>query len=119
MKRLPIIIIVLALASLAMATPFIVADPQSATKYRVRLSSDNGVTWGAWVEGDPVAGQMKFDIGTTPAGNYKCEAQAGGDIEVIDSTSGAKSSVWKWSVSAPFLLRVTPGTTAVNIKVIE
>jgi hypothetical protein len=111
--------LVLALATLALATPFIVADPQSATKYQMRLSADNGVTWGAWVQGDPVGGQMKFDIGTTPAGTYKGEAQAGGNVTVTDSTTGNTSTVFKWSTSAPFSLTVVPGQKTLNIKVIE
>lgn len=119
MKRLLIIGMVLALASLAMAAPFIVADPQSATKYQMRLSSDNGVTWGAWIQGDPVSGAMKFDIGSIAAGNYKGEAQAGGNVSVTDSTSGVTTTVFKWSTSAPFLLKIDIGQKTLNIKVIE
>jgi hypothetical protein len=108
-----------AVASAAIAAPFIVADPQSATKYRMRLSADNGTTWGAWVEGPPINGSLRFDIAGTPAGNYKGEAQAGGEVSVTDSVTGQVSTVFMWSASAPFLLTVRPGQTAVNIRVIE
>ena len=112
------VIVVLALASLAMAAPFIVADPQVATRYQMRLSSDGGTTWGPWVQGDPVSGAMRFDIGTTAAGNYRGEAQAGGNVSVTDTTTGNVSTVFKWSTSAPFQLTVVPGQTIINIKVI-
>lgn len=118
-KILGLTVLVLAMAAVALAAPFIVADPQSATKYQMRLSSDNGATWSAWVQGDPVGGQMKFDIASTPAGSYKGEAQAGGNVTVTDSTTGAVSTVWMWSVSAPFLLNKLPGQKTINIKVIE
>ena len=105
--------------SIAIAAPFIVADPQVATKYRMRLSADNGTTWGAWVEGNPIAGGMKFDVATTPVGSYKGEAQAGDTISVTDSTTGVTTTVFGWSASAPFLLVVKAGQKTVNIKVIE
>ena len=119
MKRLALALAILAMAVSVMASPFIVADPQSATKYQMRLSADNGATWSAWVQGDPVGGQMKFDIASTPAGSYKGEAQAGGNVTVTDSTTGNVSTVWMWSVSAPFLLNKLPGQKTINIKVIE
>ena len=110
---------VLCAVAMVMAAPFIVADPSTATKYRMRLSADNGATWSAWVEGNPVAGAMKFDIVATPAGSYKGEAQAGGNVTVTDSTTGNVSTVWMWSASAPFLLNKLPGQVAVNIRVTE
>jgi hypothetical protein len=85
----------------------------------MRLSADNGVTWGAWVEGNPVAGAMKFDIATTTPGAYKGEAQAGDNISVTDSTTGVVTTVFGWSASAPFLLNVKAGQKTINIKVIE
>ena len=111
--------LVLVLATLALAAPFIIADPQVASKYRMRLSADNGVTWGSWVEGNPVSGGMKFDIATTPVGSYKGEAQAGDTISVTDSTTGVTTSVFGWSASAPFLLVVKAGQKTVNIKVVD
>jgi hypothetical protein len=118
MKKLFLTVAILAVSALAIASPFIVADPSTATKYQLRLSSDNGVTWGAWVQGDPVSGALKFDIGSTAAGNYKGEVQAGGNVTVTDSTTGNVSTVFKWSASAPFLLVIQPGQTVVGIKVI-
>jgi hypothetical protein len=112
--------LVLVLATLALATPFIVADPQSATKYQMRLSADNGVTWGPWTEGVAVSGAMKFDVGTNPAGNYKGEAQAWGvTTSLTDSVTGVTTTVIGWSASAPFLLTLKVGQKTVNIKVIE
>ena len=105
--------------TLAIASPFIVADPQTATRYRMRLSADSGATWGTWVEGNPVSGAMRFDIAGTAAGSYKGEAQAGGNVSVTDSTTGQVSTVWMWSATAPFLLNVAAGQTVVNIRVIE
>jgi hypothetical protein len=118
MRKLFIVLAILAVAALAIASPFIVADPSTATKYQLRLSSDNGVTWGAWVQGDPVSGALKFDIGSTATGNYKGEVQAGGNVTVTDSTTGNVSTVFGWSASAPFLLVIQPGQTVINIKVI-
>ena len=119
MKKLFLTLAILAVAALAIASPFIVSDPQTATKYRLRLSSDNGATWGAWVEGVPVTGAMKFDIAATAAGNYKGEAQAGDNISVTDSTTGVTTTVFGWSASAPFLLVVKAGQKTINIRVIE
>ena len=111
--------IVLILAAVALASPFITADPQTATKYRIRLSSDNGATWSAWTEGAPIAGAMRFDIAGTAPGSYSGEAQAGDNITLTDSTTGQVSTVFGWSASAPFLLTVRAGQRTVNIKVIE
>ena len=110
---------VLVLAAVVLASPFIVSDPQTATKYRMRLSADNGATWGAWVEGAPIAGAMKFDIASTTPGNYKGEAQAGDNISVTDQTTGVTTTVFGWSASAPFLLTVRAGQRTINIRVIE
>jgi hypothetical protein len=120
MKRLLIIAAILMLTVAAFAAPFIVADPQTdATKYRMRLSSDNGASWGSWIEGDPVGNALKFDISGTPKGTYLGEAQAGDNTELTDSTTGNVSTVWGWSASAPFALKVRPGQKTANIKVIE
>lgn len=110
--------ILLALAAAAAAGPFLVADPQEATKYRMRLSADGGATWGDWVEGSPVNGALRFDLAGTPAGNYRGEAQAGGVVSVTDAATGQVSTVPLWSASAPFSLTVRPGQTVVNIRVI-
>jgi hypothetical protein len=115
-----IFLLLLVCFSIAIAAPFIVADPQvDVTKYRMRLSADNGVTWGSWVEGDPVGNALKFDISGTPKGTYLGEAQAGANVELTDSTSGVVSTVWQWSASAPFVLKVRAGQKTANIKVIE
>ena len=119
MKKLFLTLAILAVAAMAIASPFIVADPQTATKYRMRLSADNGATWSAWTEGAPIAGAMKFDIAGTVPGNYKGEAQAGDNITLTDSTTGQVSTVFSWSASAPFLLTVKAGQKTINIRVIE
>ena len=111
--------LVLVLVTAALAAPFIVADPQTATKYRMRLSADNGVTWGSWVEGNPVNGALRFDVSETPTGSYKGEAQAWGKVSITDSTSGQISTVFMWSPSAPFVLSVTPGMMIMNIRVVD
>ena len=118
MNRLLMIIAILISASIAIASPFIVADPDpTVTQYQIRLSSDGGTTWGNWVQGNPVANTMRFDIGTTPAGNYKGEVQAGANVTLTDSTTGQTSTVFKWSASAPFLLVVPTGKTVTHITV--
>lgn len=118
MKRLLIIAAILVIAATAMAAgPYIVADPQTdATKYRMRLSADGGVTWGTWTEGPPVSNAMRFDLEPVPKGTYKGEAQAGGDVTVTDTTTGAVSTVFQWSVSAPFGLKKTPGNSPIHIR---
>jgi hypothetical protein len=120
MKKLFLTIAILAVAALAVASPFIVADPNPATKYQMRLSADNGVTWGPWTEGAAVSGAMRFDVGANPAGAYKGEAQAWGvTSSLTDSTTGVTTTVIGWSASAPFLLDLKIGKKIVNIKVIE
>jgi len=119
MKKLLISIIVLSLVSIAFAEPFIVCDPaQNVSKYQLRLSADNGTTWSPWTEGPAQSdGSMKFDLVSTPPGNYKGEAQAFGTYQVTDSTTGQVSTASGWSSSAPFLLG-TPNSTR-NIKIIK
>ena len=120
MKKISIIFAVLIFAVAAFAAPFIVADPQlDVTKYRMRLSADNGVTWSAWTEGVPVNNALKFDVSGTPKGTYLGEAQAGGDVELTDTTSGLVSTVWQWSASAPFVLKVRAGQTTTKIKITD
>lgn len=119
MKRLSIILAILIFAAPAMASPLVVADPQSATKYRMRLSADNGVTWGAWVEGNAVSGAMRFDVGANTPGPYKGEAQAWGvSTSLTDSTTGVVTTIIDWSASSPFVLNLKAGQKVVNIKVI-
>jgi hypothetical protein len=109
---------ILLLAGVAFAEPFLVADPMSeATRYRVRLSADNGTTWGSWVEGTPVNQAARFDLGGTPSGNYRGELQAYGSWRLTDSTSGQTSTVTTWTPSAPFLL-IPPSSTR-NIRVVD
>ena len=118
MKRF-IILSILLFATSAMASPFVVADPSPATNYRLRLSTDNGVTWSAWAVGSTVSGAMKFDLATTTPGSYKAEVQAGGEVTLTDSTTGNVTMVIFWGTSAPFLLNLKAGQKTVNIKVIE
>lgn len=118
MRQFLMVLAVLMVAGPALAAgPYIVSDPDpEATLYRMRLSSDGGVTWGPWTEGPPVGQALKFDLGGVARGTYKGEAQAGGNVEVTDSTSGQVSTVFQWSSSAPFSLRVTPGKSPIHIK---
>src|SRR4030067_839606 len=100
MKKLIAIIFlsILLFTSLVLAEPFIVSNPQTdATKFRMRLSADNGVTWGPWSEGNPVSNAMKLELQPVTPGNYKGEAEAGGNVTVTDSTSNQTSTVFKWS----------------------
>ena len=104
----------------ALAQPYIVADPQAdADKFRIRFSTDNGVTWGAWAEGPPVDGGLKFSIAGVAPASYKGEAQAGATVELTDSTTGVTTTVEAWSDSAPFLLTVRPGNAPAKIKVLK
>lgn len=94
------------------AEPYLTADPQpEATAYRVRLSTDNGTTWGAWTLGPPVQQRLLFDLRPIAPDDYTGEAQAQGTYTVTDSTTGATSSATVWSDSAPFRLTVPPGAT--------
>lgn len=119
MKRLALALAILAMAVSVMADPSIVSDPDSeALRYRMRLSLDNGATWGTWVEGPPVAQAMKFDISGTARGDYKGEAEAAGETKVVDIATGAVSTVIQWSNAAPFSLAVKPGKTPTGIKAV-
>jgi len=103
------------LVPLVFASPFLSSDPNPThTSYQVRLSADNGVTWGAWVEGPPKDNHLWFDLGTTAPGPYKGEAQGFGTWEVTDGMTGTKSSEQTWSPSAPFLLKVPSGVTGIK-----
>lgn len=119
MKKLLIALtILIAFAGLALAEPFVVADPQAdATRYRMRLSSDGGATWGTWAEGLPVSNAMRFDIANTPPANYSGQAQAGANVTVTDSTTGQTTTSLRWSNSAPFVLRVPNIQTPANVAV--
>lgn len=91
----------------AAAEPFLGADPQTdATVYRIRLSADDGATWGAWTQGPSVNNVMRFDLGGTSPGDYDGQAQAGALITVRDTTTGQTTTAPVWSASAPFELRV-------------
>jgi len=103
------------LVPLVFASPFLSSDPNPThTEYQVRLSADNGATWGSWAEAPPRDAHLWFDLGTVAPGNYKGEAQGFGTWEVTDGLTGEKSSVQTWSPSAPFLLSVPPG---VKVKI--
>lgn len=121
MKKLIAIIFlsILLFTSLVLAEPFIVSNPQTdATKFRMRLSADNGVTWGTWSEGNPVSNAMKFDLQPVTPGNYKGEAEAGGNVTVTDSTSNQTSTVFKWSDPAPFVLSIPSLTKPTGTKAV-
>lgn len=103
------------------ADPFIVSDPVTeASVFRIRLSADNGQTWGGWVEGPPATGALRFDLATTPAGTYLGQAQAGADISVTDSATGITTTSRQWSQDAPFVLRVPTNPRApVKVRIIN
>jgi hypothetical protein len=117
--RLILVLAVLVFAASASAEPFLVADPQPAAWFAMRLSADNGATWSAWTEGPPVSGALRFDLGSVPPGQYKGQARAGGNVEVTDDTTGVKSVVWRWSDPSPFSLSVSTGVPPKNLKGVE
>jgi hypothetical protein len=121
MKRsIAILFFMLVFSAIVFASPFIISDPQTdATKFRMRLSADNGATWSAWVEGDPVSGGAKFDLAGVQKGVYKGEMQAGAYCSVTDSTTNVTTTVWIWSESAPFVLDQQISGKPVNIKVTQ
>jgi hypothetical protein len=99
---------------------FLVSDPQTdATSFRIRLSADNGSTWGAWSVGPPVSNAMRFDMSTYPAGTFKGEAQAGLTTSVTDTTTGVTTTSTAWSASSPFGLRTPSKVSPKAIRVID
>lgn len=118
-KTLIVLGLILLSVGIAFAGPFLISDPAiNITKYQIRLSADNGVTWSAWAESPAQTdGSMRYDIGSYAAGNYKGEAQAYGTYTVTDSTSGQVSTAVGWSASAPFVLG-TPSST-IKVRVIK
>lgn len=119
MKKLFVLLVVLvAMVGLAFAQPYIVSDPQTdATKYRMRLSTDAGATWGTWVEGPAVSNAMRFDLSPIPPASYQGQAQAGAVYSVTDSTTGQTTSVDTWSTSAPFVLNVRSSSPPTGVGV--
>ena len=118
MKKLFLIFAILLFVVPAMAQPYISADPQTdATKYRIRFSTDGGVSWSPWTEGPPVNNALMFNIAGMPVADYKGEAQAGAVFEVTDVQTGQVTAVDEWSASSPFLLKVKRGNAPAQLKV--
>ena len=114
--RYLLILIILAVATVASAQPYITSDPQpDADAFRMRLSPD-GITWGDWVEGPPVNGGMKFSIQAVQRGTYAGEAQAIGTTELTDLQTGQISQVQDYSPSAKFTLIRRPGNAPAVLK---
>jgi hypothetical protein len=91
------------------------ADPEVAL-YRVRFSSDDGQTWGDWIESLPVNNALKHETTNMVRGVYKGEAAAGGYVELTDRTSKEVTTVFRWSDPAGFQLRVLPGKLPDKLK---
>lgn len=119
MKKLFVLLVVMvAMVGLAFAQPFLTADPQTdATKYRMRLSTDAGATWGSWVEGPANNNALWFDLSPVPPANYQGQAQAGAIYEVTDTQTGQTTSVDTWSSSAPFALSVRSSSPPTGVRV--
>jgi hypothetical protein len=99
---------------------FLVSDPQTdATSFRIRLSADNGATWGAWSVGPPVSNAMRFDLSGYSAGTYQGQAQAGLTTSVTDTTTGVTTTSTAWSASSPFGLRTPSKVSPKAIRVID
>lgn len=118
MKKLFLILVILVFAAMALAQPYITADPQTdASKYRIRFSTDGGATWSTWTEGPPVNNALMFDISGMPVNNYNGEAQAGSEWELTDMTGMITTTVDAWSASSPFLLKIKRGNAPAQLKV--
>ena len=119
MKKLFVLLVVLAaMVGLAFAQPFLVSNPQTdATKYRMRLSTDAGATWGTWVEGPAVNNALRFDLANIPPASYQGQAQAGAVYTVTDSTTGQTTTADTWSTSAPFVLNVQSSSPPAAVRV--
>jgi hypothetical protein len=116
MKKLFLILAILAFAVPAAAQPYVISEPQpDADAFRMRLSPD-GITWGDWVEGPPVNGGMKFSIQAVQRGTYAGEAQAIGTTELTDLQTGQVSQVQDYSPSAKFTLIRRPGNAPAVLK---
>jgi len=116
MKKLIVILTVLMLSTcLALASPYVSANPDTNhSKYRVRISSD-GVNWGAWAEGQPFENHLYFDMGPIKPGDYSGEAQAYTVYSVIDVSTGAKTTVEAWSPTVPFQCTIPSGLTGIKV----
>lgn len=112
------VLLLLLIPAFAVAGPFVISNPDTAAqKYRIRLSLDNGASWGAWAEGQPFENHLYFDLSTTPGNTYSGQAQAFGRFTVVDPVSGQTTYVDQWTISAPFQLTVPK--TITGIKIIE
>ena len=120
MKKLFLILAVLVFAVPAMTQPYITADPQTdASKYRMRMKVKDSATWGDWVEAPPVDNRLLFDISGVPTNHYDGEAQAGAEWELTDMTGMITTTVYAWSASAPFLLKVKRGNAPAQLTVLK
>lgn len=121
MKKTMFTLLFILFSTVSFAAPFLISDPStSVVKYRVRLSMDNGQTWGPWGESAPdPTGALKVDLQSLTPANYKGEVQAYGvNISVVDSTTGYTSTTMGvWTPSAPFVLNVMTLNTPKNIRV--
>lgn len=115
LRKLSIVLLVLALAVVAAASPFVSSDPDpNHQRYRVRVSQD-GATWGAWVEGQPQDQHLWFDFGTIAPGNYFGEAQAYMNFSVTDSVTNNTTTLQEWSASSPFKFVIPTGVKGIKI----
>jgi hypothetical protein len=118
MKRLIVVFAIILFTVPVSAQPYITADPQTdASKYRIRFSTDGGVSWSPWTEGPPVNNVLLFNIAGMPVNDYRGEAQAGAVFEVTDTQTGQVTAVDEWSASSPFLLRVKRGNAPASLRV--
>ena len=111
------VLLLLLIPAFALASPFVISNPDTAAqKYRIRLSLDDGATWGAW-SGGSLQNHLYFDLSTTPGDTYLGQAQAFGRFTLVDPVSGQTTHVDQWTTSAPFQLTVPK--TITGIRVIE
>jgi hypothetical protein len=110
------VLLLLLIPALALASPFVISKPDTAAqKYRLRLSLDNGATWGAWAEGQPFENHLYFDLSTIPGDSYLGQAQSFGRFTLFDPVSGQTTYVDHWTTSAPFQLTVPKTITGIEI----
>lgn len=111
-----VLAVVLMSAAPALSEPTLTSDPQDGvTKYRVRLGPA-----AEWTEADATAeGAAWFPLSAWPRGKYPtCEIQAGGNVKITDTTTGAVTEGWQWSASAPFAYEKMTGEKPSGIKMI-
>lgn len=93
MKRLlPAMLIILSLASVAQAAPFLVSDPQIGVTY-YRVSLDGGVTWS--------------DSTPDPTGQYGVKLDLVGITDGVHNVKAQACNIWGCSTdSSPFAFDV-------------